>query len=101
MTFMQKQVERFAAWDVETTIGTELIPADLVGLNVNVDSFALYLQGEMRVDADGEFEATRVEGWFCRLSAPGYMDCTEWSGPYETEQEANEAFDQMWGDQVE
>ncbi len=21
-------------------------------------------------------------GWYSRLSAPGYMDCTEWQGPY-------------------
>jgi hypothetical protein len=31
-----------------------------------------------------------VTGWFCRLSAPGYMDCTDWSGPFETEQEARD-----------
>lgn len=22
------------------------------------------------------------EGWYARLSAPGYMDCTDWTGPY-------------------
>jgi hypothetical protein len=27
-------------------------------------------------------------GWYGRLSAPGYLDCTEWSGPYKTEEEA-------------
>jgi hypothetical protein len=27
-------------------------------------------------------------GYFSRLSAPGYMDCTGWNGPYETEEEA-------------
>lgn len=26
--------------------------------------------------------------WYCRLNAPGFMDCTDWSGPYETEKEA-------------
>ena len=29
-------------------------------------------------------------GWFARLSAPGYMDCTEYSGPFATEQEAKD-----------
>lgn len=29
-------------------------------------------------------------GWFSRLSADGYMDCTEWSGPYENERIAIE-----------
>lgn len=27
-------------------------------------------------------------GWYCRLSAPGYLDCTDWSGPYESEADA-------------
>ena len=27
-------------------------------------------------------------GWYSRLSAPGYLDCTDWSGPFESEQEA-------------
>ena len=30
-------------------------------------------------------------GWFARLSAPGYLDCTEWEGPYKTEKEAVDA----------
>ena len=40
-------------------------------------------------------------GWYQRLSAPGFLDCTEWSGPYPTENEANEALAEMWGDEVE
>ena len=32
----------------------------------------------------GELEA----GWYSRLSAPGYMDCTEWTGPFKTGDEA-------------
>ena len=31
-----------------------------------------------------------VDGWFCQLSASGYTDQTDWSGPFETEQEARE-----------
>lgn len=31
------------------------------------------------------------EGWCARLSAPGYMDCTEWQGPFDTALEAAEA----------
>ena len=30
-------------------------------------------------------------GWFARLSAPGYLDATDWLGPYDTEEEAAEA----------
>jgi hypothetical protein len=28
--------------------------------------------------------------WFCHLTAPGYMDQTDWSGPFDTEGEARE-----------
>jgi hypothetical protein len=30
----------------------------------------------------------RTSGWWSRLSAPGYLDCTDWQGPYKTEREA-------------
>ena len=30
---------------------------------------------------DGEPEPAEA-GWYSRLSAPGYMDCTEWDGPH-------------------
>ena len=40
-------------------------------------------------------DASRVEseeeGWLVRLSADGYMDCTDWHGPFQTEEEAVEA----------
>lgn len=28
------------------------------------------------------------EGWYARLSAPGYLDCSDWHGPFKTEAEA-------------
>lgn len=34
-------------------------------------------------------DAEGVErGWFWRLSAPGYMDCTDWCGPFDTLEDA-------------
>jgi hypothetical protein len=29
-----------------------------------------------------------TDKWFYRLSAPGYLDCTEWTGPFDTIGEA-------------
>lgn len=26
--------------------------------------------------------------WFARLQAPGYLDCTDWAGPFDSEEEA-------------
>jgi hypothetical protein len=40
---------------------------------------------------DGEEITATYEGkWFCHLSANGYMDQTEWTGPFDTEDEARE-----------
>ena len=88
MAFMQKQVEHMECWQVETTCGTECVPSNLVGLNINVDSLSQYTEGEIHCDANGEFNGELVTGWFARLSAPGYMDCTAWSGPFKSEKEA-------------
>ena len=37
------------------------------------------------------------EGWGARLSAPGYMDCTEWA-VYDTEEEARAELEEMYPD---
>ena len=77
-----------------------------------------YLAEEMRADPDEQFvsdlrgyvpEIDRIEdeearefleevdegydysGWYARLGMPGYLDATEWIGPYGSEDEAYEA----------
>lgn len=35
--------------------------------------------------------APPIPGWYSRLSAPGYMDCTSWHGPYSSEEKALKA----------
>ncbi len=35
-------------------------------------------------------------GWWCRLSASGYLDCTDWSGPYPTEGAARNAIEDTY-----
>ena len=57
-------------------------------------TFYLTDDGPIPVDAgapDDAYDVDTATGWFCRLSAPGYMDATDWSGPYATEEEAREA----------
>ena len=36
------------------------------------------------IDPDGD----QACGFYCRLSASGYLDCTHWDGPYLTEEQA-------------
>jgi hypothetical protein len=56
------------------------------GLPIPQDSFSKdEVAEQFGVDVS---EVEEVTGWWARLSAPGYMDATDWVGPYETEREA-------------
>jgi hypothetical protein len=57
-----------------------LVPADYVG----------------DMGDDEEIEASYNGPWFCRLSASGYMDATEWDGPYDTLEDAKTAIIDAW-----
>jgi hypothetical protein len=92
MPHMLPDIEHMTMIRVETTIGTETIPDDLVHADAAPEDCQMYLEGKPLADAELE----RVSGWFARLSAPGYMDCTEWSGPFESEQEAKEHIRDMY-----
>lgn len=37
-------------------------------------------------------------GWCARYSAPGYMDCTDWCGPYPTREQAERECEALYGD---
>ncbi len=86
MSFMQPQVFEDDYFEVDTTIGTEIVPADLIGRTcaTHVEALLNYLEGKP-LDPDEEVELKR--GWLARMSAPGYMDCTEYS-VFTTEYEA-------------
>lgn len=45
-----------------------------------------YLTELEAVEYTGDSEAR--PGWYSRLSAPGYLDATDWSGPYYSQEEA-------------
>ena len=87
MPFMQAQVRHIAMFLVETSEGTECIPSDLVGDNPVHADFSDYVNGEVDVRVEVEL----FPGWYSRFSAPGYMDCTEWCGPHDTEEAALDA----------
>ena len=85
MAFMRPVAERFAAYHVETSHGTEIVPEDACGsINASnlgdndLESLYQYLEGDKIEGVE------RKEGWYASLSAPGYMDHTEWDGPYDT-----------------
>ena len=36
--------------------------------------------------------------YYARLSASGYLDCTDWSGPYDSVEQAAEALLELYGE---
>lgn len=95
MAHMQPVAEYLVMYHVETNHGTELVPEDVCGdtirLKQGLDSLLRFVVGTAITDA------TRREGWYGRLSAPGYLDCTEWDGPYDTADEALCAVKEAYG----
>lgn len=64
--------------DVENAIGE----INESSMPMDVESFLT--DGEI-TDEDGDPLPAGVYG---RLSMPGYLDCTDWSGPFQSEEEA-------------
>jgi hypothetical protein len=109
MGFMQKQITEKQAWiRVETSYGTEFIDAASLGLNVRdsqtkthkltpkVRESIISLLSEYCEGTIQEWETIR--GYGARLSAPGYLDCTEWT-VFDTLEEAEEYLEEMYGDE--
>lgn len=111
MAFMQRQITGRQTWlKVETTQGTEIVPSGLLGLHVrNSDCQAQPLtQAELDNYSKQIHEYCEgipqswenVMGHGARLSAPGYMDCTEWA-VFDTVQEAEQYLDERYPDDEE
>jgi len=87
--FMQPQAQQMRMLHIETTIGTEVIPADLVGETPTATALRDYLEGTPYADdKTGKLEEDSWDletGWYARFSAPGYLDCTDWVGPEDSE----------------
>ena len=100
MAFMRPIADHFAAYHVETNEGTIVVPVDVCGdldhagatfngtivivreTDANVAQLADY------IPSGKVYGIERREGWYARLSAPGYLDCTEWDGPHGSEESA-------------
>lgn len=89
--FMVPQVVQDQWIEVDGSEGGSLIPADLTGGLTTPTALADFYSGEI-------YSAELVTGWAARLSAPGYMDCTDWSGVYDTAEEAATALVEAYGE---
>ena len=87
--FMKNAVEYGTFHIGETTDGTVILHPDV--FESEKKHYKL-LNGE---------QWQKQTGWYGRLSAPGYLDCTDWSGPYSSEEDADEALNDMYdGDPI-
>lgn len=109
MSDFMRHVVEFGEWvQVDGDNGTETIPADVVGAlpewdDTLSDSDNLARQfATVRdyVETSRAFSIEKVSGWGARLSAPGFLDCTEWA-VFETEREALDYLRDMYGDDDE
>ena len=92
MGFMEPQIELGNWYACEDKHGgTEIVPADLVGETPKLADFALYCEGDIV-----SFELLKNK-YGARLSAPGYMDKTDWS-MFDTEEEAQKYLDEIYSD---
>jgi len=105
---MQKQITTKQSWlQVETSVGTEFVPVSDTGLYVR-DS---HTQTHHLTDNERSTIIARISpycegtpqqwetimGYGARLSAPGYLDCTEWT-VFDSIAEAEAYLEEMYGD---
>lgn len=82
MATMVPEVVKQAFWTGETKHGeTVVCPADVF------DEAGF----REHCGAERDVERTSDDGFWARLQMPGYMDATDWMGPYTSEQEARQA----------
>lgn len=78
--FMQPQLV-YGDWcEVSSTDGIFFVPRDVAGENPTPENLDDHIEGDY-------IEHKLLSGWGARLSAPGYLDCTDWA-VYKTEEEA-------------
>lgn len=93
MSFMQPVVYQSDYFAIETTHGTEIVPCDLVCRGaITTSKLADYLEGK---PLNPEEIVVASPGWVGRMSAPGYLDCTDWIAG-KTEQEIRAYLEDMY-----
>lgn len=95
MSFMEREVFRGAYYAVDADHGsTYIVPVTVSGRVATNGELQDYVEGTIDRPDD---EPTVRHGWLARLTAPGYLDCTDWSA-HPTEQDAVAYLDEMYGD---
>lgn len=83
MPHMIPQYEHTTKWLLERPNGESELLHDIHDATDDI-------LGDTEIGNGESYTITRQHGWFARLSAPGYLDCTDWAGPFSTEEEARD-----------
>ena len=76
--FMQKEITgKEYGYAIHTTQGTWFVPSSVCGY-FGADACVDYLQDYVEPTIQDTDEIELVCGYFGRMSAPGYLDCTDW-----------------------
>lgn len=97
MAFMERQIIRDEFVKIETNHGVTFVPIDVVG--TLPDPLTQDALSDLAQYCEGIPESAEIiSGFGARLSAPGYLDCTEWA-VFDTEDEAVEYMDEYYSDE--
>ncbi len=112
MGFMQKQITTKRKWyEIETNCGTFFVDVEDVdggkfaaslAQGIDLDALNAAQREELAerflqyTEANEPEQISVREGYGARLSAPGYLDCTEWT-VFSTTEEAEKYLDEMYG----
>lgn len=107
-SFMKPQITETDYYLADTSHGDEIIPADVINLPLAVgeiyttsddgDDPEWFHDVQIEFVAGELYSVERQHGFIARMSAPGYMDCTEWSA-HTTYDEAAEYLDETYGEE--
>ena len=87
VTFLKPELEYGTFYVGETIEGKVILPYDI-------------FETESKHYASQRWQ--EQTGWFGRLSAPGYLNGTDWAGPFDSEAEAMECLSDPYdGDPIE
>ena len=78
MAFMEPEIVRCDYYVIDGRHGTTFLPCDVEPGATTAEQLRDYVE-----DYDADAIVTVEHGILGRLSAPGYLDCTEWT-PYAT-----------------
>ena len=95
-SFMKPEICHGDYFRLVTSDGAEIVPADMLGhrSTYRAEDLAPYVEGK----ADDPTEIVEMKtGWFARMSASGYLDCTPW-GEYPSEAAARQYLIETYGD---